>query len=145
MWIKLFVSRLQLTPYILSFAVAINLVNGISVNGLGEASMDMGGGHSMINATNAMMGMSTGGTGTPPPTGQQPNIHPGCIPSTGRMNNGQAMAQNLTFVGNGVPMNGQNFMATATNMTNGGDLSNMNGGGMKFTNQPQQQQYMHHN
>lgn len=135
---------------------AINLVNGISVNGLGEASMDLG--HSMMNATN-LIGLST--SGTPPPSGNPPNIHPGCILSTGRINSGQAqMPQNLVFAGNGVQptANGaggqqqqqqQNFMAG--NMTNGGAMSNSNN--MKFNNhqpplgslQHQQQTYMHHN
>lgn len=119
--------------------------------------MDLG--HSMMNATN-LIGLST--SGTPPPSGNPPNIHPGCILSTGRINSGQAqMPQNLVFAGNGVQpsANGaggqqqqqqqQNFMAG--NMTNGGAMSNSNN--MKFNNhqpplgslQHQQQTYMHHN
>lgn len=138
---------------------AINLVNGISVNGLGEASMDLG--HNMMNPTN-LMGMGGGSSGTPPPSVNQPNIHPGCIPSTGRMNSsGQVMPQNLAFTGNGG--------AGAGNGTGGGGGGALhqhqqtfmtNGGVMKYNNNnnshhqgmgslPQQQQsqqtYMHHN
>ncbi|KAL1129504.1 hypothetical protein AAG570_012449 [Ranatra chinensis] len=46
---------------------AVNMVNGISVNGLGEVSLD-----TSQNATN-LMGLAS-----------QPNIHPGSITSTGR-------------------------------------------------------------
>ncbi|XP_062560037.1 histone-arginine methyltransferase CARMER isoform X2 [Armigeres subalbatus] len=59
---------------------AVNLVNGITVNGLGEVDM------TMIN-TNLM------------PIGNQPNIHPGLISSTGRQQSQQQTtpAQQLTM------------------------------------------------
>lgn len=60
---------------------AVNLVNGITVNGLGEVDM------SIIN-TNLM------------PIGNQPNIHPGLISSTGRQQSQQQQAtpsQQLTM------------------------------------------------
>lgn len=117
--------------------------------------MDLGHSHPMMNASN-LIGLS-GASGTPPPSGGQPNIHPGCIPSTGRIG-GQVMPQNLAFGGgNGAAMqvqgNGggvmqqqqqQNYMAS--NMTNGA-MSNSNS--LKFNNhgslQQQPQAYMHHN
>lgn len=150
------------------FVSAINLVNGISLNGLGDSSMDLGGGHSMMNTSN-LIGLSNsvvGASGTPPPGSvNQPNIHPGCIPSTGRMNSGNGgaaggvflnnMPQNLTFSANGANGGQQNFMVQqqqqqaqygASNMTNGGAMSNSNS--LKFNSNNgslHQQTYMHHN
>lgn len=153
--------------YTVFFVSAINLVNGISLNGLGDSSMDLGGGHSMMNTSN-LIGLSNsvvGASGTPPPGSvNQPNIHPGCIPSTGRMNSGNGgaaggvflnnMPQNLTFSANGANGGQQNFMVQqqqqaqygASNMTNGGAMSNSNS--LKFNNNNgslHQQTYMHHN
>lgn len=132
-------------------------MNGISVNGLGEASMDLG--QSMMNAN--LMGLSNA-TGTPPPPSvslNQPNIHPGCIPSTGRINSGAAatggannnsnnvfsgampVAQNLSFSANGgnqgfiVQQQQQAMNYGANNMTNGGGGGGSGSGGMKFNSQ----------
>uniref|UniRef100_A0A182PK48 Histone-arginine methyltransferase CARMER n=1 Tax=Anopheles epiroticus TaxID=199890 RepID=A0A182PK48_9DIPT len=61
---------------------AVNLVNGITVNGLGEVDMS-----STIINTNLMAIGSNGG-------GNQPNIHPGLISSTGRQQQQQPQAGN---------------------------------------------------
>lgn len=132
------------------FFLAINLVNGISVNGLGEASMDLGG-HPMMNAGGMM--------GTPPPTGNQPNIHPGCIPSTGRINSGggvQQMPQNLAFNNNGQANGGNAGQNHFMGNNNNNNMTNGAGGGVmsnKYNSNQNnhqghgslQQQYMHHN
>ncbi|XP_050308720.1 histone-arginine methyltransferase CARMER [Anthonomus grandis grandis] len=61
---------------------AVNMVNGMSVNGLGEVSMDTT--QTLINnnlmANNLIALVDPQHISDP----SQPNIHPGCIPSTGR-------------------------------------------------------------
>ncbi|XP_055705283.1 histone-arginine methyltransferase CARMER [Phlebotomus papatasi] len=101
---------------------AVNLVNGISVNGLGEASMDIG--QPILNTN--LIGL-----------GNQSNIiHPGCIPSTGRvqnsMNSSGGMGNSLgtgylpssvSAVMNMVGGTSNNFLSTSTlqqqNLING--------------------------
>lgn len=58
---------------------AVNMVNGMSVNGLGEVSMDTT--QTLIN--NNLMASNLIAL-VDPHMDQQPAIHPGCIPSTGR-------------------------------------------------------------
>uniref|UniRef100_A0AAG5CV74 Histone-arginine methyltransferase CARMER n=1 Tax=Anopheles atroparvus TaxID=41427 RepID=A0AAG5CV74_ANOAO len=65
---------------------AVNMVNGITVNGLGEVDMS-----STIINTNLMAiggGGGAGGGG-----GNQPNIHPGLISSTGRLQSSSNVGQ----------------------------------------------------
>ncbi|CAH1991042.1 unnamed protein product [Acanthoscelides obtectus] len=88
---------------------AVNMVNGMSVNGLGEVSMDTS--QTLINnnlmASNLIALVDAQHVPDPPsqhassgaPGGQQqqnqgaqPNIHPGCIPSTGRGGRGVVAA-----------------------------------------------------
>lgn len=62
---------------------AVNMVNGMSVNGLGEVSMDTT--QTLIN--NNLMANNLIALVDPSQhmsEAAQPNIHPGCIPSTGR-------------------------------------------------------------
>ncbi|XP_060522657.1 probable histone-arginine methyltransferase CARMER isoform X1 [Cylas formicarius] len=61
---------------------AVNMVNGMSVNGLGEVSMDTT--QTLIN--NNLMANNLIALVDPQHMTEtaQPNIHPGCIPSTGR-------------------------------------------------------------
>ena len=61
---------------------AVNMVNGMSVNGLGEVSMDTT--QTLIN--NNLMANNLIALVDPQHMADaaQPNIHPGCIPSTGR-------------------------------------------------------------
>ncbi|XP_018320668.1 probable histone-arginine methyltransferase CARMER isoform X2 [Agrilus planipennis] len=53
---------------------AVNMVNGMQVNGLGEVSMDTTQTAISTTLNNNLMALE----------GEQPNIHPGCISSTGR-------------------------------------------------------------
>ncbi|XP_046405920.1 histone-arginine methyltransferase CARMER isoform X3 [Ischnura elegans] len=72
-------------------AQAVNMVNGISVNGLGEVSIDAG-----QTAAN-LIGLDL--------LGNQPNIHPGSISSTGRQRVGQRTAtstQATQLIGGGI-------------------------------------------
>lgn len=61
---------------------AVNMVNGMSVNGLGEVAMDTT--QTLINnnlmANNLIALVDPSHMAEP----AAPNIHPGCIPSTGR-------------------------------------------------------------
>ncbi|KAL1489172.1 hypothetical protein ABEB36_014110 [Hypothenemus hampei] len=62
---------------------AVNMVNGMSVNGLGEVSMDTT--QTLINnnlMANNLIALVDPSQHMAEPT--TPNIHPGCIPSTGR-------------------------------------------------------------
>ncbi|XP_044740909.1 histone-arginine methyltransferase CARMER isoform X3 [Chrysoperla carnea] len=69
---------------------AVNMVNGMSVNGLGEVSMDTN--QAVINPTLLALGNSN-----------QPNIHPGCISSTGRGRGGAATStQGIQLIGGGI-------------------------------------------
>ncbi|XP_026279262.1 histone-arginine methyltransferase CARMER isoform X1 [Frankliniella occidentalis] len=64
---------------------AVNMVNGMSVNGLGEVSMD-------TSQTNNLIAL-----------GSQPNIHPGSISSTGRQRIGTATStQAAQLIGGGI-------------------------------------------
>uniref|UniRef100_A0A182K657 Histone-arginine methyltransferase CARMER n=1 Tax=Anopheles christyi TaxID=43041 RepID=A0A182K657_9DIPT len=62
---------------------AVNLVNGITVNGLGEVDMSS----TIINTNLMAIGGANGGGGN------QPNIHPGLISSTGRQQQQQQQQQ----------------------------------------------------
>lgn len=62
---------------------AVNMVNGMSVNGLGEVSMDTT--QTLINnnlMANNLIALVDPSQHIGEPVA--PNIHPGCIPSTGR-------------------------------------------------------------
>lgn len=65
---------------------AVNLVNGMSVNGLGEVSMDT----SQVVNTNLIA------------LTNQPNIHPGCISSTGRGRGNATSTQAAQLIGGGI-------------------------------------------
>ncbi|GJQ67093.1 CARM1 [Trypoxylus dichotomus] len=60
---------------------AVNMVNGMSVNGLGEVSMDT---TQSVISNNLMTNNLIALDPTQLTDGTQPNIHPGCISSTGR-------------------------------------------------------------
>ncbi|XP_043497710.1 histone-arginine methyltransferase CARMER isoform X1 [Polistes fuscatus] len=71
---------------------AVNMVNGMSVNGLGEVSMDTS---AAVNASNLLA------------IGGQPNIHPGSITSTGRGRVGgtATSTQAAQLIGGGITPN----------------------------------------
>nr|XP_040226492.2 histone-arginine methyltransferase CARMER [Anopheles coluzzii]XP_040226493.2 histone-arginine methyltransferase CARMER [Anopheles coluzzii] len=71
---------------------AVNLVNGITVNGLGEVDMSS----TIINTNLMAIGGGANGGG---PGGHQPNIHPGLISSTGRQQQQQQQQQQQAAVG----------------------------------------------